>query len=116
MKDISGKIKTDSLTEVYKLDGDLVKKAACKLKPGKSDVSETFVSDCILNAPDELFDILSAIFRSWMIHGTVTLSLLACAFLPLLKGSKDTAKTSNYRTIAGSSLLLKLFEQCVLLL
>ena len=44
----------------------------------------------------------------------MTLSLLACAFLPLVKGRKDPAKTSSYRAIAGSSLLLKLFDKTVL--
>ena len=49
-------------------------------------------------------------------HGTVTLSLLACAFLPLLKSSlKDPADTGSYRAIAGSSLILKLFEKVILL-
>ena len=51
-----------------------------------------------------------------MVHGTVTVSLLACAFLPLLKNAlKNPADTNSYRAIAGSSLLLKLFDQCVLL-
>jgi hypothetical protein len=43
--------------------------------------------------------------------------LLACAFLPLLKNSlKNPADVTSYRAIAGSSLLLKLFDQVVLLL
>ena len=43
--------------------------------------------------------------------------MLACAFLPLLKSSlKDPSSTSSYRAIAGSALLLKLFDKVVLLL
>ena len=43
--------------------------------------------------------------------------LLACAFLPLFKGGlKDPASTDSYRAIAGSSLLLKLFDNVILLL
>ena len=50
-------------------------------------------------------------------HGTDTLSLLASAFLPLFKGGlKDPANTDSYRAIAGSSLLLKLFDNVILLL
>ena len=64
-----------------------------------------------------VFDLLAPIFRSRLIHGTVTISLLACAFLPLFKGGlKDPAKTDSYRAIAGASLLLKLFDNVVLLL
>ena len=45
----------------------------------------------------------------------MTSYLLACCFLPLLKGSKDPADTGSYRAIAGSSLILKLFEKVILL-
>ena len=45
------------------------------------------------------------------------LCLLACAFLLLFKGGlKDTSKTDSYRAIAGPSLLMKLFDNVVLLL
>ena len=104
-----------SISQVNKLTGSVVKKAVCKMKPGKMDVSGGFSSDALLHAPDSLFENLALVYRSWLVHGTVTLSLLACAFMPLLKNSlKDPADTNNYRAIAGSSLLLKLFDQCVL--
>ena len=64
-----------------------------------------------------MFDHLACVYRSWLVHGTVTPSLLACAFLPLLKSAvKDPADTGSYRAIAGSSMLLKLFDKVVLLL
>ena len=45
------------------------------------------------------------------------MSLLACAFIPVYKGSlKYPAKCDSYRAIAGSSLILKLFDNVVLLL
>ena len=97
---------------MFKIDGKIVKEAACKMKPGKGDVSEGYTSDAILSAPDILFDKLVQVYRSWLIHGTVTSSLLNCAFLPLLKNSLK----NSYRAIAGSSLLLKLFDQVILLL
>ena len=71
----------------------------------------------MLNAPDILFDHLASIFRDWVVHGTVTATLLACAFLPLLKSSlKDPADTGSYRAIAGSNLILKLFEKTGLMI
>ena len=88
----------------------------CVMKPKTSDVSGSFTSDCILNAPDVFFVLIAKVFRSWLIHGTVTLSLLSCAFLPLFKGGlKDPVQTDSYRAIAGSSLLLKLFDNMILL-
>ena len=87
------------------------------MKARKSDVSTAFSSEAFLNAPDILFEQMSAVFRSWITHGTITPCLLACSFLPLLKSSvKDPADTGSYRAIAGSSLVLKIFEKVILLL
>ena len=81
-----------SVDEVAKVTGQVVKEAALSMKPGKSEVSCGFSSDAILNAPDILFDHLAASFRSFLFHGNMTPSLLACSFLPLLKSLlKDPA-------------------------
>ena len=110
-------VNNSSVVEIAKVTGRKVKEAACLLKPRKSDVSGSFTSDAILNAPDIMFDQLATVFRSFLVHGTVSSYLLACCFIPLLKGStKDPADTSSYRAIAGSSLILKLFEKVILLI
>ena len=86
------------------------------MKPGKIDVSKAYSSDVFLNGPDVLFDLLAAVFRSYLIHGTVTLQILSCAFLLLFKGGlKRPDKFDSYRAIAGASKLLKLFEYVVLI-
>jgi hypothetical protein len=105
----------DSRAEVGKMTAEVVKEAASLMRPHKMDVSQGFTSDTLLHAPDLLFGLLALIFQDWLTHGTVTRSVLACAFIPLVKGAKDPALTSSYRAIAGSSLILKLFERCVLL-
>ena len=116
LETVSTLIGDDSLGEVRRVTGSKVKEAVGHLKPQKMDVSGGFASDSLLHGPDVLFDLLALIFRSWLIHGTVTPSLLACAFLPLLKSSlKDPADTGSYREIAGSSLILKIFEKVILL-
>ena len=99
------------------MTSDVVKRAVDKMKSKKSDVSAGFTSDCLINAPDILFDLLASVFRCCLVHGDISLSVLSCAFLPLLKSSlKDPADTGSYRAISGSSLILKLFEEVVLLL
>ena len=101
----------------YLVTGSIVKTAVCSMKPRKSDVSNCYTSDAMLNGPDILFEQLAAIFRSWLCHGKITPSFLACSFLPLLKSSlKDPANTGSYRAIAGSSLILKIFEKVIMLL
>ena len=105
-----------SVQEIAKVTGSKVKEAACLLKAKKGDVSGGFTSDALLNAPDIMFDQLATVFRSFLTHGNVSSYLLACCFLPLLKGpTKDPADTNSYRAIAGSSLILKLFEKVILL-
>ena len=44
------------------------------------------------------------------------LPVLACAFIPLVKGNKHPSLSGSYRAIAGSSLILKLFECCILMI
>ena len=108
-------IGNNSVQEVSKVTGLVVKQAALNLKPGKGDVTGGFCSNAIINAPDILFEHIAAIYRSFLFHGTVTSSLLACSFLPLLKSSlKDPTDTGSYRAIAGSSLFLKLFDKVIL--
>lgn len=105
-----------SLKEVHKVTGKLVKEACSRMLPGKTDVSEVYSSDVFINAPDILFEQLASVFRSYLVHGTVSLQILSCAFLPLFKGGlKNPAVFDSYRAIAGASQLLKLFEYVILL-
>ena len=87
------------------------------MRPGKSDVSEFYASNLLLHGPDVLFQLLARVFQSFLIHGTVTLQILSCAFLPLFKGGlKNPAIFDSYRAIAGGSQVLKLFEYVILLI
>ena len=100
--DLKEKVKAligdSSVSEVDKITGKVVKVAALDMKPDKGDVTGGFSSNAILNAPDILFDHMAEIFRSFLFHGTLTPSLLACSFLPLLKSNlKDPGDTGSYR-------------------
>ena len=66
-------------------------------------------------SPDILFDQLAHVFQSYLVHGTVTLQVLVCAFMPLFKGGlKNPDQFKSNRAIAGASQILKLFEYVVL--
>ena len=119
MTTIKGKlaamVSNDSLAEVDKVTGEIVKRACLRMKPGKIDVTESYSSDAFLHAPDILFNQLAHVFKSYLLHGTVTLQVLVCAFMPLFKGGlKNPDKFKSYRAIAGASQILKLFEYVVL--
>ena len=45
----------DSLGEVEKITGSVVKEAVTSMKAGKGDVSEGYTSDALMNAPDMMF-------------------------------------------------------------
>ena len=102
------------MEEIDKVTTTAVKEASKRLKAGKGDVSGSYHSDLIKNCPDSFYEMLAAVFRSWLTHGTVTKSFLACAFLPLVKGLKEPSLTANYRAVAGSSLVLKLLDYVIL--
>ena len=107
----------ESVQEVNKITGAAVKEACGRMKSEKADVTGSFTSDTLLHGPDNLFGYLAGIFRSFLVHGNVTLELLSCAFLPLFKGGlKNPHASDSYRAIAGSSQILKLFDNVILLL
>ena len=116
LKNIIQGNRDQSVKEIQKVTGKLVKEACGRMLPGKTDVTEVYSSDVFIHAPDILFDQLAAVFRSYLVHGTVSLQILSCAFLPLFKGGlKNPAVFDSYRAIAGASQLLKLFEYVILL-
>ena len=51
-KQVDTLIGFNSLIEIEKLTGDLVKEACCNMKAGKLDVSGGFSSDVFLHSPD----------------------------------------------------------------
>ena len=110
-------ISHESTHEVNKVTMESVKEACTRMKPGKSDVTGSYTSDLLLHGPDMLFEFLARIFRSFYIHGNVTLELLSCAFIPLFKGGlKNPNRSDSYRAIAGSSQILKLLDNLIILL
>ena len=101
--------------EVRKVTADEVAAACRKMKGGKIDVSQGYMSDVFHHASPLLCQKLAAIFRSFLTHGTITQSILSCSFMPLLKSArKDPSQFDSYRAVAGASQMLKLFEYVIL--
>ena len=83
----------------------------------KSDPTYSYSSDCIKNGPDSLFQHLSAALQAFLIHGHVTTFLLIATLVPIIKDKLGSISSSkNYRSIAMSSLVLKLLDWVILLL
>ena len=107
----------EALETINLFSADLVKAAIKKLKVDKSDVSGQFTSDCLRAAPDIFCNQLASLFRSFLCHGYISSNLLVCALSPIVKDPNgDISSSKNYRGIAISSLILKVFDNCLLLL
>ena len=115
--EIIEKLTSQKDKDLVKLINDsVVRKAASLMKNNKADVSGGFSSNAVKNGPVILYTKLAEIFRSWMNHGKVTLSILVVSLLLLIKGLKNSGSTDNYRLIAGTSIILKLFEWVILII
>ena len=116
-KIIEAKISGDSSEEVMRVTPDLIKEAVKKVKPNKSDPMYDFTSDCLKNAPDSLFTHLSNILRSYLTHAHVSLVLLLSTLVPIVKDKlSNLCSSKNYRSIAISSLFLKIVDWMIILL
>ena len=115
--EVEDKIGAFSLNDVSRVTPDIVKEAASKLKPGKSDPVFNFSSDCIKVDSDRLAELLSIIIQSYLVHGHVTRFLLLATLVPIIKDKLGSINSSkNYRSIAISSLILKLLDWIIILL
>ena len=80
----------------------VVKDAAKRLKPGKSDSAYSFTSDCFRNAKDCLYEKLAFVLQGFLVHGHVTLVLLLVTLVPIIKNKLGSISASkNYRSIVG---------------
>ena len=105
----------NAIKEAAKINAKAVEQACRCMKAGKSDISSSFTSDAILNGPTILYEHIAAIFRSYLVHSSVSPLILTCAFLPLFKGGfKNPEKFDSYRAIANGSQILKLFEYVII--
>ena len=116
-EEAEAKINQLSIIDVNKVTSEVVKEAASHLKDSKSDPTFSFNSDCIKNGTDQLFEKLSLSFKSFLIHGHITYFLLLATLLPIIKDKLASINVSkNYRSIAISSLVLKLLDWIILIL
>ena len=115
--DVENKMNHSQMNEVLKVTPEVIKKAAKNLSDDKTDPVFSFTSDCIKNGSERLFEMLSLGIQSFLIHGHVTLFLLLATLIPLVKDKLGSISSSkNYRSIALSSLVLKLIDWIILTL
>ena len=103
--------------DVEKITPALIKEAISKLKNDKTDPLYHFNSDCMKNSPPILCELLAKLFRMYLIHGHISSIIMVSTVIPLIKDKLgDISSSNNYRSIALSSLVLKIFDWIILLL
>ena len=113
---INENITDESLDFVNRITASAVRDAVVKkLKAAKTDPVADISSDYLINAPAKLFEIIALCFQSYIIHAHVSNFLLISTLVPLLKDKLgDTGSSDNYRSIAISSLILKIFDLVII--
>ena len=104
------------LQDVNQINSFTVGEAMEKIKANKSDSVYDFSSDFLKQSPDILHDHLANIIKAFAIHGHVTGHLLIAILVPIVKDKLgDVCSSKNYRSIAVSSLILKLLDWILIL-
>ena len=116
-KHLSDCINPSNINNVLRISPSLVREAITRPKNNKSDPLFEFNSDCLKNGPSVLFEQLAMLFRHYLIHGHISSVLTLFTLVPIIKDKLgDIRSSNNYRSIAISSLILKIFDWVILLL
>ena len=113
---INRKINQNDFIEIDRINSSTIKEALEKIKSNKSDPLYDFSSDFLKHAPDILHEHLAVMIKSFISHAHVTGELLIATLVPIVKDKlADLCSSANYRSIAISSLILKLLDWVILL-
>ena len=117
LKEVHESIDSKDLEDVEQITPEKVKEATEHLNCNKTDPIYDFSSDCLKNGPDSLYVNLSLMLQAFLIHSHVSVHLLLAILVPIVKDRLgDISSSKNYRSIAISSLVLKIFDWLVILL
>ena len=115
LNNINLELNENSLNDVNKINTITIKEALSKVKPNKSDPSWDFSLDFLKHGPEILWKHLELMIKSFLIHGHVSSMLLLATLVPIVKDKLgDLCSSSNYRSIALSSVILKLIDWLII--
>ena len=114
---LNDRVTSSSIDDLRPVTPSIVEEAIKHLKSNKNDPIFEFSSECLKNAPVVLCEHLALLFRHYLKHGHISSTLMLSTLIPLIKDKLgDITSSNNYRSIALSSLILKVFDWVVLLL
>ena len=109
---LDSSLSASDLTSIQ-ISPSVVSESLNRLKLSKSDGTKLSSNQFICASP-VLPELLSNLFTAMLLHGYVPDSLRDCILQPILKPGKDPSTSDNYRPIALTPTLSKVFELCLL--
>ena len=114
---VNKSLDSTSLEDVNLITTDKIREATSNLKSNRNDPLFMFSSHCLKNAPLFVFEHLTYLIKSFLIHSHVSNGLLLATLIPIPKDKLgDLTSSNNYRSIALSSLILNIFDWIIILL
>ena len=114
---VNARIGDQSVNVVDRITAEVISDVVKQVKTRKTDPVFSFNSDCIKRGPTSLFQHIANMIKSFLTHGYVSNHLLAATIIPLIKDKLgDIESSDNYRSIALSSIILKVFDWVVITL
>ena len=110
---VNNSFDSNSLKGVDLITTEKIREATLHLKSNRNDPLFIFNSE---TAPLAVFEHMKYIIKSFLIHSNVSNNLLIATLIPIPKDKMGNLTSSNnYRSIALSSLILKIFDWIIIL-
>ena len=93
--EVESKIKDDDINEIEKIDSKVVNNAIKKVKSGKNDPIFKYSSDCFKTGSVILNEYLTALIKSFFIHGFIPTILLLSTLMPIIKDKLGSINVSS---------------------
>ena len=98
-----------------KMTPDMVKNTILEFKNNKNDSVFDWKSNALKEGVESLAEPLCDLLRSLIIHGHIPQVFLVCSLVPIVKNANESKlSSSNYRLIAITALILKLFDHILI--
>ena len=108
---VNKSINATSLSDTDLFTTDKGREAMMNFKSNRNDPMFDFNADCPKYAPLIVFEYLTCLIKSFLVQAHVSNTLLLAMLIPIPKDKLgDLSSSNNYRSIAISNLLLKIFD------
>ena len=115
LNEMEASLNVESLSDVDVVTPEVIEDVVKQIKSNKKDPVFAFNSSCIKHAPSSFYKHIANILKIFLVHGHVSNTLLVATIIPLIKDKLgDIECSDNYRSIALSSVILKIFDWAVL--